>query len=102
MKMLLDRGLLHGECLTVTGRTVAENLAVTDPYPLEQDIVRPLSPATAQESHLVILYGNVAPEGAVAKITGKEGETFSGTARVFEGEESATTAILAGRCAPAM
>jgi dihydroxy-acid dehydratase len=97
MKMLLDRDLLHGECLTVTGRTVAENLATADPYPLEQDIVRPLSRPLRKHSHLVILHGNVAPEGAVAKITGKEGETFSGTARVFEGEEQATTAILAGR-----
>lgn len=100
MKMLLDRGLLHGECLTVTGRTVAENLAATGSYPVEQDIVRPLSHPLRKQSHLVVLYGNVAPEGAVAKITGKEGETFSGTARIFDGEERATAAILAGRVRP--
>jgi dihydroxy-acid dehydratase len=97
MRILLDGGLLHGECLTVTGRTVAENLAATRPYPLGQDIVRPLSHPLRTQSHLVVLYGNVAPEGAVAKITGKEGEIFGGTARVFDGEEQATAAILAGR-----
>jgi len=97
MRMLLDGGLLHGDCLTVTGRTVAENLANVSRYPVEQNIVRPLSRPLRKQSHLVVLYGNVAPEGAVAKITGKEGETFSGTARVFDGEEQATAAILAGR-----
>jgi dihydroxy-acid dehydratase len=97
MKILLDRGLLHGECLTVTGRTLADNLAHAGEYPAEQDIVRPLSQPLRKKSHLVVLYGNVAPEGAVAKITGQEGETFSGTARVFDGEEQATAAILAGR-----
>ncbi|HET9107241.1 MAG TPA: dihydroxy-acid dehydratase [Steroidobacteraceae bacterium] len=97
MKMLLDGGLLHGDCLTVTGRTLAENLAETGTYIAGQDIVRPLSQPLRRDSHLVILYGNVAPEGAVAKITGKEGETFSGAARVFDGEELATAAILSGR-----
>jgi dihydroxy-acid dehydratase len=97
MKMLLDGGLLHGECLTVTGRTLAENLAETGMYIAGQDVVRPLSQPLRKESHLVVLYGNVAPEGAVAKISGKEGETFSGTARVFDGEEQATAAILSGR-----
>src|SRR5579863_8357026 len=97
MKMLLDAGLLHGECLTVTGRTVAENLAETGTYIANQDIVRPLSQPLRKESHLVVLYGNVAPEGAVAKISGKEGEAFSGTARVFDSEEQATAAILSGR-----
>lgn len=97
MKMLLEGGLLHGECLTVTGRTVAENLAGTGMYIAGQDIVRPLSDPLKKDSHLVVLYGNVAPEGAVAKITGKEGLRFSGRARVFEGEERATEAILAGR-----
>lgn len=92
--------MLHGECLTVTGRTVAENLAETGTYPLEQDIVRPLSHPLRKQSHLVILYGNVAPERAVAKITGKEGETFSGTARIFDGEEQATASILAERVRP--
>ena len=97
MKMLLDGGLLHGDCLTVTGRTLAENLAETGTYIAGQDVVRPLSQPLRKESHLVVLYGNVAPEGAVAKISGKEGETFSGTARVFDGEEQATEAILSGR-----
>src|SRR5437016_1643521 len=96
MKMLLDGGLLHGDCLTVTGRTLAENLANTGMYLAGQDIVRPLSDPLKKDSHLVVLYGNVAPEGAVAKITGKEGLTFSGRARVFEGEERATQAILDG------
>src|ERR1700756_3355095 len=96
MKMLLDAGLLHGDCLTVTGRTLAQNLANTGMYLAGQDIVRPLSDPLKKDSHLVILYGNVAPEGAVAKITGKEGLAFSGRARVFEGEERATQAILNG------
>ena len=96
MKMLLDAGLLHGDCLTVTGRTLADNLAHTGMYLAGQDIVRPLSDPLKKDSHLVVLYGNVAPEGAVAKITGKEGLTFSGKARVFEAEERATEAILDG------
>ena len=97
MKMLLEGGLLHGECLTVTGHTMAENLAETGTYIAGQDVVRPLSQPLRKDSHLVVLYGNVAPEGAVAKITGKEGEAFEGTARVFDGEEQATAAILSGR-----
>ncbi|MGH8288125.1 MAG: dihydroxy-acid dehydratase [Steroidobacteraceae bacterium] len=97
MKMLLEGGLLHGECLTVTGRTLAENLSETGTYIAGQDIVRPLSRPLRKESHLVVLYGNLAPEGAVAKISGQEGEAFSGSARVFDGEERATAAILAGR-----
>jgi dihydroxy-acid dehydratase len=96
MKMLLDGGLLHGDCLTVTGRTLKENLAQTGIYLAGQDIVRPLSAPLKKDSHLVILYGSVAPEGAVAKITGKEGLRFTGRARVFEGEERATQAILDG------
>lgn len=95
MRMLLEAGLLHGECLTVTGRTVAENLANTGMYLAKQDVVRPLSDPLKKDSHLVVLYGNVAPEGAVAKITGKEGLAFSGRVRVFDGEERATQAILA-------
>ena len=97
MKMLLAGGLLHGECLTVTGRTLQENLENVPMYMSGQDIVRPLAAPLKRDSHLVVLYGNLAPEGAVAKITGKEGERFSGRARVFEGEERATQAILAGR-----
>src|SRR3954468_10072315 len=97
MKRLLDAGLLHGECLTVTGRTLAENLRDVADYPPGQDIVRPLSEPIKKDSHLVVMYGNLAPEGAVAKISGKEGLRFAGTARVFDGEERATQAILAGK-----
>ncbi|MGE0624981.1 MAG: dihydroxy-acid dehydratase [Pseudomonadales bacterium] len=96
MKTLLAEGLLHGDCLTVTGRTLAENLADVAPYPPGQKVVRPLSDPIKKDSHLVILYGNLAPEGAVAKITGHEGLTFTGTARCFHGEEAAMAAIMAG------
>jgi len=97
MKVLLDAGLLHRDCLTVTGKTVAENLKDVKPYPANQDVVRPLSNPIKADSHLRILYGNLAPEGAVAKISGKEGLQFSGKAIVFEGEEAALDAILKGR-----
>src|SRR6478735_644526 len=100
MKRLLDAKLLHGECLTVTGRTLAENLRDVADYPPGQDIVRPLSDPIKKDSHLVVMTGNLAPEGAVAKISGKEGLRFAGTARVFDGEERATTAILAGKVKP--
>jgi dihydroxy-acid dehydratase len=96
MKTLLDAGLLHGECLTVTGRTLAENLASAGTYVAAQDVVRPLSAPIKKDSHLVVLYGNLATDGAVAKITGHEGLAFRGPARVFDGEEAATQAILAG------
>ncbi|HEX7080274.1 MAG TPA: dihydroxy-acid dehydratase [Gammaproteobacteria bacterium] len=96
MKTLLDAGLLHGGCLTVTGRTVAENLADVRPYPEGQDIVRPLDDPIKADSHLAILYGNLAPEGAVAKISGKEGIRFEGRARCFPSEEQALRAILDG------
>jgi len=97
MKTLLDAGLLHGDCLTVSGRTLAEDLAAVSPYPEGQDIVRPLDAPIKANSHLVILKGNLAPSGAVAKITGKEGERFVGRARVFGSEQQALDAILAGR-----
>jgi dihydroxy-acid dehydratase len=97
MKILLAGGLLHPDCMTVTGRTLQENLESVPMYMSGQDIVHPLAAPLKKDSHLVILYGNLAPEGAVAKITGKEGERFEGRARVFEGEERATAAILAGR-----
>ena len=97
MKMLLDAGLLHGGCLTVTGRTLAENLKGVGPYPADQDVVRPLDRPIKADSHLRILYGNLAPGGAVAKLTGKEGYAFSGRAITFESEETALRAILAGR-----
>jgi dihydroxy-acid dehydratase len=96
MKMLLQGGLLHGECLTVTGHTLEQNLENAPMYMSGQNIVHPLAAPLKKDSHLVILYGNLAPEGAVAKITGKEGERFEGRARVFEGEERATAAILGG------
>jgi len=96
MKVLLDFGLLHGDCLTVTGKTLAENLANVQPYPDQQDMIRPLDNPIKKDSHLVILYGNLAPEGAVAKITGKEGLVFTGTAKVFDAEEQALQAILSG------
>jgi dihydroxy-acid dehydratase len=96
MKTLLDAGLLHGGCMTVTGATLAQNLAAVGIYPPGQDIIRPLDNPLKKNSHLVVLYGNLAPEGAVAKITGKEGLTFAGPARVFDGEERATAAILSG------
>jgi dihydroxy-acid dehydratase len=97
MKMLLDKGLLHGDCMTVTGRTVAENLRGVGPYPAGQDVVRPFSDPIKADSHLRILYGNLAPDGAVAKITGKEGLRFSGKAIVFESEEAALAAVLGDR-----
>jgi dihydroxy-acid dehydratase len=97
MKTLLDAGLLHGDCLTVTGRTLAENLATVAAYPEGQDIIRPIANPIKKDSHIVILHGTLAPEGAVAKITGKEGLSFAGRARVYDGEERATKAILAGR-----
>jgi dihydroxy-acid dehydratase len=96
MKMLLQGGLLHGDCMTVTGTTLEENLENAPMYMSGQSIVHPLAAPLKKDSHLVILYGNLAPEGAVAKITGLEGERFEGRARVFEGEERATAAILAG------
>jgi len=96
MKMLLDAGLLHGGCLTVTGRTLAENLAEVAPYPAGQRIVRPLDDPIKPDSHLVVLRGNLAPDGAVAKITGHEGLRFTGRARCFHGEEAAMGAIMAG------
>ena len=96
MKMLLDAGLLHGDCLTVTGSTLAENLADVVPYPEGQRIIRPLSNPIKADSHLVVLYGNLAPAGAVAKITGNEGLSFTGTARCFQGEEAAMAAIMDG------
>jgi dihydroxy-acid dehydratase len=94
MKGLLDRGLLHGDCVTVTGKTIAENLADAPRYPEGQDVVRSFDRPIKKDSHLVILYGNLAPEGAVAKITGKEGLRFEGRARVFHSEELALRAIL--------
>lgn len=97
MRRLLARGLLHGDCLTVTGKTLAQNLRGVRDYPAGQSIVRSFDDPIKADSHLVVMRGTLAPEGAVAKISGKEGLTFSGTARVFDGEERATEAILAGK-----
>jgi len=94
MKRMLDNGMLHGDCMTVTGKTLAENLADVADYPPGQDIIRDFDNPIKADSHLSILYGNLAPEGAVAKITGKEGLHFEGTARVFHSEEEALQAIL--------
>jgi len=96
MKILLDEGLLHGNCLTVTGKTLAENLADVAPYPNGQDIIRDLAHPIKKDSHLVVLYGNLANEGSVAKITGKEGLCFTGNAKVFDAEEQALQSILNG------
>jgi len=97
MKMLLDAGLLHGDTLTVTGKTLAENLKGVAPYPTDQDVIRPLSNPIKRDSHLRILYGNLAPEGSVAKISGKEGLSFAGKAIVYESEEAALRGILDGK-----
>lgn len=94
MKRMLDAGMLHGDCLTVSGKTLAENLADVADYPEGQEIVRDFDAPIKPDSHLAILYGNLAPEGAVAKITGKEGLHFEGTARVFHSEEDALQAIF--------
>lgn len=97
MKMLLDKGLLHGDCMTVTGKTVKENLRNAKPYPKGQEIILPFDNPIKKDSHLVIMYGNLAEQGAVAKITGKEGLTFSGKAIVFDSEEACLKAILNGK-----
>ncbi len=97
MKRLLDRGLLHGDCMTVTGKTVAENLKFVGDYPKGQDVIRPFTNPIKKTGHLVILRGNLAPGGAVAKISGKEGERFAGRAKVFGSEEEAMKSILAGK-----
>ena len=94
MKILLDKGLLHGECLTVTGNTLTENLSNVTPYADNQNIIRNFENPIKSTSHLRILYGNLASEGAVAKITGKEGTSFEGKARVFNSEEEGVEAIL--------
>jgi dihydroxy-acid dehydratase len=97
LKRLLDRRLLHGDVMTVSGRTLAETLKTAGDYPPGQDVIRGFDAPLKRDSHLVVLYGNLAPEGAVAKITGKEGERFSGQALVFDEEEKAVAAIDRGR-----
>ena len=96
MKLLIEEGLMNGDLLTVTGKTLKQNLRGVRPYPAGQQIIRPLADPIKKTGHLVILRGNLAPEGAVAKITGHEGERFEGRAIVFESEETALAAILKG------
>jgi len=97
LKYLLKEGLLHGDCLTVTGKTLAENLADAKDLSEEQDVIKPLSDPIKATGHIRIMYGNLAEEGSVAKITGKEGLVFSGTAKVFEGEFAANDGIREGK-----
>jgi len=97
MKLLLEAGLLHGGCMTITGKTVAENLADVPPLRTDQDVIRPLADPMYAEGHLAILKGNLSPEGCVAKITGLKNPVMSGPARVFDDEQSALAAIMAGR-----
>lgn len=93
MKMLLEAGYLHGNCMTVTGKTVAENLSQVEPLKEGQNIIHPFENPIKETGHLQILFGNLATEGAVAKITGKEGELFTGSAHVFNGEDEVNEAI---------
>jgi dihydroxy-acid dehydratase len=97
MKLLLEAGYLHGDCMTVTGKTVRENLATVPDLRANQDVIRPFSHPIKPQGHIQILYGNLATEGAVAKITGKEGELFIGTARVFDGEDATNQGISEGK-----
>jgi dihydroxy-acid dehydratase len=98
MKYLLQNGLLHGDCLTVTGKTLAENLANVPDLDFEsQNIIHPLEKPIKKTGHLQILYGNLAEEGSVAKISGKEGERFVGPARVFDGEFELIAGISSGK-----
>lgn len=96
MKRMLAAGMLHGDALTVTGKTLAENLENVPDYPADQDVILPFDQPIKKDSHLVVLRGNLSPTGAVAKITGKEGLRFEGTARVYHGEEGALAGILNG------
>lgn len=96
MKMLMEEGLMHGDCLTVTGKTLKDNLRHAKPYPKKQQVIRPFNDPIKKDGHLVILYGNLAPTGAVAKISGKEGTRFTGKAKVFHSEETALKSILDG------
>ena len=97
MKILLDAGLLHGDCITITGKTVAENLADVSPLRADQDVIRPIGKPMYAEGHLAILKGNLSPEGCVAKITGLKNPVITGPARVFDDEQSALAAIMAGQ-----
>ncbi|WP_212624832.1 dihydroxy-acid dehydratase [Pseudomonas sp. PP3] len=100
MKRMLAAGMLHGDVMTVTGKTLAENLESVPDYPDGQDVILPFDRPIKKDSHLVVLHGNLSPTGAVAKITGKEGLRFEGTARVYHGEEGALAGILNGEVQP--
>ena len=95
--MLLHEGMINGDCLTVTGKTIRENLAAFPDLPANQAIIMPLSNPIKKNGHIQILFGNIAPEGSVAKVTGKEGEKFEGAAKVFNSEEECNTALLNGK-----
>jgi dihydroxy-acid dehydratase len=97
MKMLISKKLMDGNCLTVTGKTLSENLKEIKPYPRNQKIIMPLKLPIKKDGHLIILRGNIAPDGAVAKISGKEGTSFKGKARVFNSEEQCLNDILKGK-----
>ncbi|MFY9512246.1 MAG: dihydroxy-acid dehydratase [Rubrivivax sp.] len=97
MKVLLDAGLLHGDCITITGKTVAENLKDEPPLRADQDVIRPIVNPMYEQGHLAILKGNLSPEGCVAKITGLKNPVITGPARVFDDEQSALAAIMAGK-----
>ena len=97
MKTLVNKKLMHGDCLTVSGKTLAKNLKNIKPYPSNQKIIMPLTSPVKKDGHLIILRGNIAPDGAVAKISGKEGTYFKGKAKVFESEEQCLKTILNGK-----
>ncbi len=97
MKYMLEKGMIHGDCLTVTGKTIAENLAKVEPFQLDQDVIHKIDNPIKESGHIQVLYGNLASEGSVAKITGKEGLAFSGSARVFDSEEDANDGISEGK-----
>jgi dihydroxy-acid dehydratase len=97
LRELLDAGLLHGDCLTVTGKTLAENLAALDPPAPDGDVVHPLRDPIHAEGGIVVLRGSLAPNGAVVKVAGLDSDRFEGTARVFDGEDAAMDAVLGGR-----
>ena len=94
MKLLLDKKLLHGDCLTVTGKTIKQNLKKVSSYSKKQKIIMPFNKPIKKNGHLIILRGNLSPQGSVAKISGKEGDTFVGSAKVYNSEELALKDIL--------
>src|SRR5262249_35794604 len=97
MKELLGAGLLHGDCMTITGKTIAQTLADVPPLSSAQDVIRPVANPIYTQGHLAILKGNLSPEGCVAKITGLKNPAITGPARVFDDEQSALEAIMAGK-----